>query len=269
MLADYHLHTSFSGDSQTPPADQAEAACRLGIPEICITDHHDYGTHEMTRLDFHLDLPAYFPAMEVLRKTYAKRLPIYTGIELGLMMRQKEYLEQLEKKLPVDFIIGSSHFVDGYDTYDPEYYAGRPEKESYLRYFVSTLERIRAMDCFDSLGHLDYIIRYGPNKNKNYDPADYMDVIDQILKTLIQKGKALECNTAGFKYGLNHPNPDERILKRYRELGGELLTVGSDGHRPNEVGGFFTQTEEILLQCGFRYYTVYHERKPVFLRLGT
>ena len=84
---------------------------------------------------------------------------------------------------------------------------------------------------------------------------------------LISKGKALECNTAGFKYGLGHLHPYEEILKRYRELGGELLTVGSDGHRPNEVGGYFEQAAEILKSCGFRYYTVYRERNPVFLEL--
>lgn len=267
MLSDSHLHTSFSGDSKTPPREQAEAALRLGMTEICITDHHDYGTREMTPIDFTLDLPPYLSAMNALREEYAGRLTINIGIELGLMLREKEYLVNLEKKLPVDYIIGSSHFVDGYDVYDREYFAGRSEEASYLRYFESTLERVQAMDCFDSLGHLDFVVRYGPTKNQNYRPADYQEIIDEILKLLIARGKALECNTAGFKYGLGHPHPCEEILKRYRELGGELLTVGSDAHRSVEVGGAFQQTEELLKACGFRYYTVYHSRKPDFVKL--
>ena len=268
MISDFHVHTSFSADSKTPAKEQIEAAINLGMQEICITDHHDYGTKEMTHLDFSLDIPAYFYALKELADEYRDKICVRSGIELGLMLREKEYLEALEKEVSPDFIIGSNHFLDGYDVYDQNLYTAKGSEEAtYLRFFESTLARVQAFDCFDSLGHLDYIIRYGPTKNLNYHPAAYMEIIDEILKTLIQKGKALECNTAGFKYGLGHLHPYEEILKRYLELGGELLTIGSDGHRPHEVGGYFNQTREILTGCGFRYYTVYRERKPVFLVL--
>lgn len=273
MLSDFHVHTAFSGDSNTPPGEQIEAAIRLGMKEICITDHHDYGTREMTHIDYTLDLPSYLAAIKALAEEYRGKIRVLTGIELGLMLREKDYLTETARTLPVDYIIGSNHFIDGYDVYDKNFYidngygSGSSEHAAYLRFFESSLARIRALDCFDSLGHLDYVIRYGPEKNANYRPADYMEVIDEILHVLIQKGKALECNTAGFKYGLGHPHPYEDILKRYHELGGELLTVGSDGHRPHEVGGYFDQAAEILRSCGFRYYTVYHERKPEFLSL--
>lgn len=267
MISDFHVHTSFSGDSRTPPEEQIEAAIRLGMEEICITDHHDYGTRSMTSIDYTLDVPAYLDSVRGLSETYEGQIRVRTGIELGLMLREKEYLTALAGTLRADYIIGSSHFIDGYDVFDRNYYVGRSEHDAYLRYFESTLARIEAMDCFDSLGHLDYIIRYGPNKNINYRPADYMDVIDAILHVLIRKGKALECNTAGFKYGLGHPHPYEEILSRYREIGGELLTVGSDGHRPHEVGGYFAETREILIASGFRYYTVFHDRKPEFIPL--
>lgn len=273
MLSDFHVHTSFSGDSQTPARDQIEAAIRLGMKEICITDHHDYGTTQMCKTDFTLDLDSYFPALRELAEEYQGKIRVLSGIELGLMLREQEYLVALEKTLPVDYIIGSNHFIDGYDVYDRNFYIdngyceGGSDRNAYLRFFESSLARVRTFDCFDSLGHLDYVIRYGPTKNHNYRPADYMEVIDEILHVLIQKGKALECNTAGFKYGLGHPHPYEEILKRYHEIGGELLTVGSDGHRPHEVGGLFDQAAEILKTCGFRYYTVYHDRKPEFVSL--
>ena len=267
MLPDFHVHTEFSGDSKAPVRDQIEAAIRLGMTEICITDHHDYGTRSMTPIDFTLDIPSYLPAIRKLSEAYRNQIRVLTGIELGLMLREREYLETLVPGLSVDYIIGSSHFVDGYDVYDRNYFEGRSEAEAYRRYFDATLERVSRLDCFDSLGHLDYIIRYGPEKNRNYRPSDYMDVIDEILKILIRKGKGLDCNTAGFKYGLGHPHPYEEILKRYLELGGEIITIGSDAHRPEEVGGAFPQAEAILKECGFRYYTVFHERKPVFYKL--
>ncbi len=263
MLADCHLHTCFSADSDTPARDQIEAAIRLGLPKICITDHQDCGSHGMCELDFVLDLPSYLSEIRALSDEYAGRIQVGTGIELGLMLRAQEEIEAIEQSIQVDFVIGSSHFVDGYDVFYPEYFKGRSEEASYRRYFESTLARVQAMDCFDSLGHLDFIVRYGPTKNENYHPADYADVIDEILKTLIRKGKALECNTAGFRFRLGHPNPHEWILKRFRELGGELITVGSDAHKPQDIAVAFPQAAELLKACGYRYYAVYRNRKPV------
>lgn len=262
MLADCHLHTEFSADSKTPVRSQIENAIRLGLPEICITDHHDYGSRGMCELDFSLDLPSYLAAVRSLSGEYAGRIHVGVGIELGLMLRVKKEIAEIERSLDVDYVIGSSHFVDGFDVFYPAYFEGRSEKESYRRYFESTLARVREMDCFDSLGHLDFIVRYGPTRNENYLPAEYKDVIDEILKILVRKGKALECNTAGFRFGLGHPNPHEWILSRYRNLGGEFITVGSDAHRPEDAAYAFPQAAELLKSCGYRYYTVFHNRKP-------
>ena len=265
MLCDFHLHTDFSGDSHTPAAAQIEKAISLGMSRICITDHHDMEV--VSPCDFTLDLPKYIPAMEELRKKYDGRIRIEIGIELGLQNHIASKLMAVSRQYPFDYIIGSCHFIDGLDPYYPEFFHGKTEAEGYSRFFQVTLSRIQALDCFDALGHLDYVVRYGPNKNRDYHYQDYKDVIDSILETLIRKGKALECNTGGFHYGLGHPNPCEEILCRYRELGGELLTVGSDAHTPEYVGFDFKRTKELLKACGFSHYTVYHQRKPQFLTL--
>jgi len=263
MLYDFHLHTSFSGDSDTDPVLQIEKAISLGMKRLCITDHHDYDV--VSEYDFTLDLPSYFPAMEALRERYAGQIQLEIGIELGLQHHIAGYLNQISGQYPFDFIIGSSHFIDGLDPYYPSFFEGRTEKEAYGRFFEVTLKRIRAIDCFDSCGHLDYVVRYGPNQNRDYHMADYLDYIDPILKTLIEKGKGLECNTGGFRYGLGHPNPCEDILRRYRELGGEIITIGSDAHTPDYIGFEFDRAASLLESCGFRYYAVYHQRKPEFL----
>lgn len=267
MYSDFHLHTHFSGDSDTPPRLQVEQAIRLGMSEICITDHHDYDV-DSGDLDFTLDFERYFPAMNALREEYAGLIDIRIGIELGLQRHISSYLDELVSKYrkEVDFIIGSNHFVDGLDPYFPVFFAGRTEQQAYCRFFEVTLSRIKRLDrhCFHVLGHLDYAVRYGPNQNRYYDFNAYREYIEPILKTLIENGQGLECNTGGLKYGLGHPHPTEEILTRYRELGGEILTLGSDAHAPEHVGYGFSRLKELLIHCGFSYYTTFKEQKPVF-----
>ena len=120
---------------------------------------------------------------------------------------------------------------------------------------------------FDVYGHLDYIVRYGPNKNKYYTYETYADVLDEILRTLIQRGKGIELNTAGFKYGLGHAHPILPVLKRYKELGGEIITLGSDGHAPEQIAWDFDKVPELLKEAGFTHFTTFQERKPIFRKL--
>ena len=117
------------------------------------------------------------------------------------------------------------------------------------------------------IGHLDYVVRYGKSREKEYSYTDYADIIDEILKLLIEKEKGLEVNSAGLKYGLPfaHPHPD--VLNHYRELGGEIITIGADAHKPEHIAYDFAKAEEILKSCGFKYYTEFFEQKPVFKQL--
>ena len=111
------------------------------------------------------------------------------------------------------------------------------------------------------------MVRYGPNKNKYYSYEKFQDVIDEILKALIARGKGIEINTGGLKYGLGHPNPTEAILKRYHKLGGEIITIGSDAHAPEHVAYDFDKVPGILREAGFKYFTVFKKRQPEFFLL--
>lgn len=266
MLWDTHLHTKFSGDSNAEPELMLRKAMELGLDGICITDHLDLDYPDDPDL-FFLDLEHYIPAILHLQEIYRDRFPVLCGIELGLQPHLAERHRELLEQYPFDFVIGSSHVVHGTDPYYQNYYEGRSEEEAYREYFTSILENIRAFDGFDVYGHIDYVVRYGPNRNANYSYGAYRDVLDEILKNLIERGKGIELNTAGFKYGLGHPNPTEDILKRYRELGGEILTLGADSHRPEHIAYDFRKVPDILTQCGFRYYTVFRQRKPAFIAL--
>lgn len=265
-LYDLHMHCHFSGDSQANSTDIAQKACDIGLQGICFTDHLDIDYKETPGL-FDLDIPAYQKEILKLKKDFQSKLDILWGIELGLQPYLAKKNNQIIKDNTFDFVIGSTHVVKQVDIYYPAYYNGRSEDACYLEYFEETLKNAHSDVDFDVYGHLDYVVRYGPNKNQFYSYQTYAEVIDEILRTLIQKGKGIELNTAGFKYGLGHAHPTLDILKRYKELGGEILTIGSDGHTPEQIAWEFDIVPPLLKEAGFDYFTVFKNRKPKFIKL--
>ena len=269
MKADYHLHTSFSTDSDARPEAMLEKAIQLGLENICITDHMDLDfPKEKYHMDFIYDLDEYFLLFKRLKKEYENKINLHIGIELGLQPHIKDEYTRMLSDYPFDFVIGSTHLVDKYDIYYDEYYQDKGLIEGYKHYFDTVLLNIKNFSDVDVIGHIDYIFRYGPNsEDYNFKYADFGDVLDEILKTCIAKGIGIELNTAGFKYGLGHPNPHENIIKRYKELGGEIITIGSDGHKPEHMAYSFSLVNDILSECGFYHYNIFRERKPVFIDL--
>ena len=155
--------------------------------------------------------------------------------------------------------------IDGEDPALGTLFNGKSDEEVYRRAFVEMLEDIRSTPDFDVLGHIDYVVRYGNGKAEGYSYQKYADEIDEILKAVIERGKGIELNMAGLKYGLPfaHPHPD--ILKRYRELGGEIITVGSDAHAPNRIASNFKEAYELLHSVGFQAITVFEKQQPRFI----
>lgn len=266
MICDFHLHSSFSGDSSTPPENMIEQGIRLGLPAMCFTDHYDMDYPEEPDL-FTFDINNYFQKLSSLKEQYKGRIDILIGIELGLQPHLKDFCHQIVSDYPFDFIIGSSHVADGMDPYYPTYYENRTEKAAYEAYFLSILDNLNTISNFDIYGHLDYAVRYGPNKNQFYSYEAYRDILDEILKSCIQKGIGIELNTGGLAYGLGFPHPHPDIIRQYRKLGGEIITVGSDGHTPEKLAYDFKKVPEFLKECGFSYYTIFKNRNPEFIKL--
>lgn len=262
MLADCHLHTEFSTDSETPMREQAERALALGIPAICVTDHMDM---DYPGGEFWLDTDRYMEAVRNLQEEYRGRLAISFGVELGLMEDLKEKQEEYLKKYPFDYVIGSVHLIHGEDPYNGELFRKYGDEEVFREYFRLSCRLLEDAPSIQSWGHLDYVVRYG-HSPEAYSYRKYADEIDTALKLLVEKGVALEVNTAGFRT-LGRTNPEADVLRRYRELGGELITVGSDGHQPEYLGYRFSETEELLRSCGFSYYAVFRQRKPEFIKI--
>lgn len=260
ILSDYHVHTSFSGDCSTAPELMVQNAIKRGIRHLCLTDHMDYDYEDKGVL-FEFDPKEYLRRLLSLKETYADQIDLAIGIELGLQPYLSKKHHNLVFSNSFDFVIGSIHLVHSQDPYFPSYFEGREEAEAYLEYFQCALQNLKAYSNFDSFGHLDYVVRYGPNKNQYYFYERYKEILDEILRTLIKKDIGLEINTGGYKYGLGTPNPCREIISRYRELGGKIITMGSDAHEPMYLAYKFEQAADLLKSCGFQSCFIFHNRK--------
>ena len=276
ILTDCHVHSCFSSDSQTPVEAMLKQAIDRKFPFFYLTDHMDYEFPVYEEgMNFEFNPEEYFSTLEKYQHKYGAAIQIRPAIELGLKPHIATKCQELLNKYPFDFVIGSTHLVNDEDPYSPRFWESRTEKEALSSYFETVIENIRAFPKIDSCGHLDYVIRYAPSirttppsaETPCYRYSDYADYLDEALKLLLQHGIALEVNTAGYVKGLNQPNPQPEVLKRYRELGGELITIGSDAHLPEFYACEFKRTEELLKKLGFKYYAIYEKRKPVMLTL--
>ncbi len=267
ITADYHVHTSFSSDSKSEMEEMILGAIALGFDRVCITDHMDYDFPDKYKLPFVFDPDAYFTRLDELEKKYRDKIKLLKGIELGLRPYLSDRYETLITSYPFDFVIGSSHLANDMDPYQSEYWADITEEEGHRIYFQSIVDNIKSYQNFDVYGHLDYVIRYGPTKNQNYRYQMYQDLLDEALNLLIASDKGIELNTAGFKYGLGQPHPHPDLIKRYLELGGNTITIGSDGHRPEHMAYDFDKARELLLSFGVTHYTVFEKREKIILPL--
>ncbi len=269
ILADQHLHSAHSADSETPMEVQIEAGIEAGLRYMCFTEHMDKDWPEVKDCGvlFELDTDAYYKHYLECRERYKDRVELRFGVEYGFQRHLVQHNTEYVGSHPFDMVIGSQHLVDGVDVYLPEYFEGMDEKQAYGKYFEALLESICLFDGYDICGHLDYVVRYGPNKNKFYNYGDYREVVDEILKQLIQRGKGIEVNTAGFRKLGDETNPCTDILKRYRELGGEIITIGSDAHVKTSVAYDFGRAGTMLKELGYEYYCLFKNRFPEFVDL--
>lgn len=269
-FADFHLHTNISSDSTASPESIVEKAVSLGLDRICITDHNDFDYPlEDGRVVFNLDLKKYFDTMQQLKEAYSHRIKIYTGVEQGLTTVRPERIEEYDRDFAdvCDFIIGSSHMVYGTVPYYREFWDGRTVAAGVEKYLQSILDNLTVCTNFDVYGHIDYIVRYIPKNMQEYDYKIHLDMYEAIFKKLILMGKGIEINTSGFRYGLGQPHPRLELIKFYRQLGGEIITTGSDAHAPQHVAIAFDKVKDLLTEAGFKYYTIFDKRKAEFIKV--
>lgn len=267
VTADYHLHSAFSGDSTAPMEAMILRAIDAGLTEMCFTEHMD--------LDYPVTLdtpPGFFEAnldaclFDLLRyrETYADRIKIRFGIELGMQPHLAVQNARIAKAFDFDFIIASTHIVNHMDPYLPSYFEGRSDEEGYRAYFEEILLCMETFSDFDVYGHIDYVIRYGKSRDADYSYEKYQDLFDRMIDLLLEKGKGIECNTGGLRKGLKEVHPCTEFLRRYRKRGGSIITVGSDAHTPADIAADFDRAADALSACGFTHYCTFEKRIPRF-----
>ena len=276
MFCDYHTHTVFSSDSMYPMEDCIKDAISLGIEEICFTDHVDYGikddwddlrNNKATKKYFNVDYDKYFSDLETLREKYKNQITIKNGLEFGIQKYNIEKYNKLFEKYPLDFIILSVHQIDDKEFWNHSYQDGKTEKEYYEDYFNEIYYLVQNYSNYCVLGHLDMMKRY--DEKDGYNPfVENKEIITKILKRVIADGKGIELNTSSIKYKLDDLMPSRDILKLYLELGGEVLTIGSDSHCKRDLkNSHIEELKQELREIGFTKFCTFEKMKPIFHEL--
>ena len=261
-MFDYHMHSRVSFDGHDTGEAMAKAALAAGLKEICFTDHLDYDPlGKMDSMAF--DTEAYNAEYDHLE---IPGLLIRRGMEFGMTVDNREQFQKDLQRRHFDFVLGSIHFVDDLDVYFPPYWENKTVFQAERRYLEATLDCVKLHDDFDVLAHLTYLAKSTSHPAPRPIPySEHQELIDEILKVLVSKGKGLEINTSGVdRCGDFLPGID--MFHRFRELGGEIITVGSDSHQCHRVGQYSFDACNYFKDI-FGYVCTFQDRKPIFHKL--
>ena len=266
-LFDSHTHSVNSPDgvhSLMYLAEQAEEKKLIGL---AITDHVECLGFEEQGFRTRLVQSAVDTAKA--KEAFRHRMTLAFGIELGVYPGMYETAEYILGLYPYDFVVGACHFSrQGKSLARTDYTAlSRDETHKLLsEYFEDMLELAR-WGKFDSLAHITYPTRWAMKWGLHLSVDPYREIIDEILRVLVNFQKALEVNTSGLRGPLEQTLPPKWVVERYKEMGGELITIGSDAHNSDYIGHGLSQAMEMLAGVGYKYFAFYRERKPIMLKI--
>lgn len=265
-FCDSHVHSNNSFDAVNSVEELCIAAIEKRLDIITITDHCETWDIDNPRSefgDFNVQIPNSIKEVNICREKYRDKLRVLTGLELGEPCHDRKLTEKALNYGKYDFILASVHNLKGEDDFYFLKYTQENTQKLLQTYFEEVLQTA-AFPYYDSLAHLTYPVRYIMEKssiNINYEV--FYPVIDEIFRTVIKNGKALELNTSGLRQAMGTTMPDAALLKRYRALGGQLLTIGSDAHNTKDLGAGLETAVSIAKSCGFDGYVIYHGHQPV------
>ena len=270
-MIDYHLHSLFSKDGKEKMYDMCHAAKQAGMKYIAITDHLDYD--DLLPVNWEIkDITGpegYLATVNRMRDEFPM-LDITLGVEAGYTPSgQKTVIEKIGLIKP-DFVIGSLHFIDGLDVYDGIFFEGKTKQQAYGYYFEKLLESIKPLSEYSNIiGHLTYISKgpHIPYENIRVEYPEHKEIIDEILKEIISLGMGIEINTSGLFKKVGQMLPHFEIVKRYKELGGETLCVGSDAHLTQYVGYGINEAYAAAKEAGFGYITIFPGGKQTKIKI--
>lgn len=287
MYADYHLHSEFSDDSTERMEDQIEQAIILGLDEMCFTDHVDYGIKKdwsegniewrehskgfpMWKQEpfANVNYPEYFSKLDRMQEMYKGKIVIKKGLEFGIQTITTDQYEKLYDtyKDQLDFILFSMHQVDNLEFWTQDFQRGRTQKEYNERYYQEIYDTMKMYKNYSVLAHLDLLSRYDPAGVYPFELVK--DQIAEILKLAIADGKGIEINTSSWKYGLKDTQPSRAILRLYKELGGKIVTIGSDAHNKEFLADHILEAQKILKEeIGIDEICTFDHMIPIFHKI--
>ena len=267
---DQHVHSMISHDGISTISEYMNSAKNYNIKEITFTEHYDdYNGIDTILTTLNVD--------EYKKRYYENKddnlLKTNFGIELGLRPESYDLISNMVKNNHFDFIIGSSHITCGKDiSHDKTFFEELSPHQAIRNYLNEVLENIKLYKKeFDVYGHIDYVIRYiikyYGNVMTRIDYNEFKEILDEILKSIIKDDKGVEINTSGIRYGLDSCHPNIEIIKRYKELGGKIITIGSDAHRVEDLSSNFDIVYDMLETIQFDTITIYHDRIPDLIKI--
>lgn len=273
MYADYHVHSNFSDDSSYLMEDVVKDSIRKGLDEICFTDHVDYGiktdwlpdeSAESKNIK-NVNYACYFSELSRLSKKYKNKLSIKKGLEFGMQVHTIPAFKNLFESYDFDFILLSVHQVDNKEFWTGDFQRNRTEQECYDRYYDEMYQLVQSYTDYSVLAHTDLIRRYLDKNNDGFEKNQLM--LEKILKVVIKDKKGIEVNTSSERYGINDLTPSKKILELYFQLGGQVITIGSDSHEPEHLAFRINETKKILKEIGFTRFCTFDKMKPIFHEL--
>ncbi|MGQ9456706.1 MAG: histidinol-phosphatase HisJ family protein [Anaerolineae bacterium] len=257
-LVDYHMHTRQCPDGHDSAEEMALAAVRMGLTEMGISEHLDTSPHDEGYGCY--DDAAVEAALARARAATDGRLVIRKGVEVCYQPALEGAARQaLARASHVDYVIGSVHYLDS--QYPPPEAFLEPERDAtYRRYILDCLRLVESGLC-DILGHFEYLRRHDGQAGLSYAPERYRDEVETVLRAVVERGVVLELNTSGLRRPGEHWYPCRWTLERYRALGGEAVTLGSDAHRAADVAAGIGRALALLQELGFRYVVTFQKRR--------
>ncbi len=271
-MYDYHIHPYHSADGQMSLREMALSAIDKELVEICSTAHFDIDFPSGPRMNFVCDLVDYVEDVERYAKRFADQIVIKTGLEVGMQAGREDVYAKTRKameNLRFDYLIGSIHWLGRENGgprepgVDPVWGYGATRQKVLRRYAAALLQCAGEFPEFDCIGHLTYYSRWDPNEDHRMYYTDAPDELDALFMHLAKNGKGMEVNTS-TKDTRGYFMPDLDMFKRYRELGGEIVTVGSDAHRTNRIGDHYADACAMIKAAGFRHVCTYTDHRPTF-----
>lgn len=269
MYADYHIHTNHSIDSVAEMEDYCVRAIELGIHEVCFTDHVDYGVFgekEGIPQAQTISYTDFFKQVHDLQDKYSDQLSIKLGVEFGVQLHTiPQYIEDVKHHV-FDFILLSCHEIDSQELWLYDFQKGKTQLETHQGYYENMLSMVQQYNDYSVLGHLDVIKRY--DEYGHFDDAVIMEShIKPILEHVIKQGKGIEVNASSFQYNLPDLMPSTAILTMYHELGGTIITIGSDAHKVEALGLHQDVIKNKLKEIGFKSFCTFDQLVPSFHKL--